>query len=540
MKKKFKVTLVVFLVIILGCFSEVFAADVNTSNTDLGKKAEDNLPVKNLQKNNQLSAETMNSSNTVWNTNDKDTDVNLSNNNLTARVIGGKSSGAVRATNYKTSGKWYWEISIDKFYAQGKYSNGGVAIGIANKTVDITNLKSDKDNNLEFYACKNLVDFSVVTKIYPNGKSYPSKYGQLYTTGDTIGIALDLDNKTVKFSVNGKWYDNIDIPSWDEYFPVVSSYSSITSLWQDVTANFGTKAFKNSVPEGFLPFDTYLATEISLNKTTDTLNVGGTDNLIATITPENAVNKSIKWTSSDSNIVSVDNNGEITALKKGTATITAATQDGSNLSASCAVTVNDPLILNIEPEKTKINLNDTVSANLTIDNIQDIAAEDIRIKYDSTKLKFLGYEQVDGIKLVKDVSQDGELRVILASKGKANIINAKKALLKLNFKGIAAGDALVDVTKGRVSDGITKEYDLTDEQCGQATITIQGIADVDNSGEYTLLDLAIDARHEGEDPSTLPQYNADQDGNKAIDDADLTEIGQKMLDNPNYEFNKEN
>lgn len=195
-------------------------------------------------------------------------------------------------------------------------------------------------------------------------------------------------------------------------------------------------------------------------------------------------------------------------------------------------------ILNIEPEKSKIKLNETVSANLTIDNIKDIAAEDVRIKYDNTKLQFLGSTEVDGIKLVKNEQKDGELRFIVASKGVTNVVQAKKVLLKLNFKGIAAGDALVDVTKGRVSDGITMEKDLTDDQCGQATITIdnEALVDVNKDGQFTLLDLAIDGRHYSEDPASLPQYNTDIVVNKAIDDDDLTKIGEYMLANPNYKF----
>lgn len=193
-------------------------------------------------------------------------------------------------------------------------------------------------------------------------------------------------------------------------------------------------------------------------------------------------------------------------------------------------------MLNVEPEKTKIKTTKTVSANLIIDNIKDIAAEDVRIKYDSTKLKFLGMDEVDGIKLVKSYTQPGELRVIVASKGAANVVNAKKALLKLNFKGIAAGEVLVDVTKGRVSDSITMENDLTDSECGQATIIIEDLKDVNNSGEFTLLDLAIDARLLGEDPKTLTEYNTDIVEDNAIDDDDLLKIGEYMLANPNYKF----
>lgn len=78
-------------------------------------------------------------------------------------------------------------------------------------------------------------------------------------------------------------------------------------------------------------------TSVSLNKTTDNIKVGGSDTLIATLKPLNATNKSIKWSSSDAAIVKVDN-GKLTAIKAGTATIKVTTVDGSK-TASCIVTV---------------------------------------------------------------------------------------------------------------------------------------------------------------------------------------------------------
>lgn len=200
------------------------------------------------------------------------------------------------------------------------------------------------------------------------------------------------------------------------------------------------------------------------------------------------------------------------------------------------------VVLDIEPVKEKIKLNEEVTADLTINNITQIAAEDIRIKYDNEKLKFIGFEEVDGIKLIKDIqdAKNGELRVILSSKGESNIVNAKKALLKLKFKAIKQGEALVDVTKGRVSDGIEMEKDLTDEQCDEGKIIIEEIKDVNASGEFTLLDLAIDARHLNKNPKAqeLSKYNTDISINDAIDEDDLLEIGKLMIDNPNYEPNK--
>jgi uncharacterized protein YjdB len=79
---------------------------------------------------------------------------------------------------------------------------------------------------------------------------------------------------------------------------------------------------------------------ISLNKTTDTLTVGNTDNLTATIAPTNAANKSVTWKSSNISVVAVDNTGKVTAVGAGTATITATTADGGK-TANCTVTVNN-------------------------------------------------------------------------------------------------------------------------------------------------------------------------------------------------------
>lgn len=81
---------------------------------------------------------------------------------------------------------------------------------------------------------------------------------------------------------------------------------------------------------------------VSLNKTTDTLIVGGTDTLIATINPINVNNKAITWTSSDNNIATVDNVGKITGISSGIATITVTTVDG-NKNATCDITVTSTL-----------------------------------------------------------------------------------------------------------------------------------------------------------------------------------------------------
>lgn len=81
-------------------------------------------------------------------------------------------------------------------------------------------------------------------------------------------------------------------------------------------------------------------TGLTLDPSVLSLDVGGTKLLAVAITPSNATNQSLAWTTSDASVAAVTTSGLVVALTPGTATITATTQDGSNRQATCAVTVS--------------------------------------------------------------------------------------------------------------------------------------------------------------------------------------------------------
>lgn len=80
--------------------------------------------------------------------------------------------------------------------------------------------------------------------------------------------------------------------------------------------------------------------QITLNKTEGVLAVGNSVTVTATVTPDNATNTTINWTSSDEKVATVDSNGKVTAVAAGNATITATSESDGDVSADYALTVN--------------------------------------------------------------------------------------------------------------------------------------------------------------------------------------------------------
>ncbi len=189
----------------------------------------------------------------------------------------------------------------------------------------------------------------------------------------------------------------------------------------------------------------------------------------------------------------------------------------------------------------KAKTGDEITSDIIIHNATNICAEDLKIAYDTSKLQFISAENADGMKIYKeDDIAAGIKRYITACLGKANAANGDKILMRLKFKAIDVGEAKIDIANGRIADNSTLEMDVAQEYCGEKIILIEGVKDVNRTGEYTLLDLGIDAWYYGVAVADIDttKYNADQIINGTIDDEDLSEIVAQMLNNSNYPANK--
>ena len=111
---------------------------------------------------------------------------------------------------------------------------------------------------------------------------------------------------------------------------------------------------------------------VSLDQETASLAVGETQALTATVLPADATDKTVIWSSDNTNVASVDANGIVTGMSAGTATIVVTTVDG-NKTDSCVVTVSTPSPIITEPVNLGTAANFAILAKTGISTVPNSA-----------------------------------------------------------------------------------------------------------------------------------------------------------------------
>ncbi len=170
-----------------------------------------------------------------------------------------------------------------------------------------------------------------VTGVSLNKNATTIAIGANETLTATITPA-NADNQAVTWSSN-----NTAVASVDQTGKVTGVSAGTATI--TVTTQDGNKTASCTVTVPDPSADPVAVTGVSLNKTSTSLTVGATETLTATVAPANATNQAVTWSSNNTAVASVDQNGKVTAVAAGTATITVTTQDG-NKTATCTVTVS--------------------------------------------------------------------------------------------------------------------------------------------------------------------------------------------------------
>lgn len=538
-KKKFfgKIGVVFLMALILGVFSSgnVFAVTVGpilTSPEDGWKRIDDNdSMIKYMGNWKFISNYTLGYNSTehvATAVNDK---FSFKFNGSKLRVLGiARSNGAT------------FEIKIDNIVlgtvntsaGRNQYQDQTILFEKLNLSqgihyVDVTVTQADASyfnfDAIDIDSTGALIDPNAVlaTSIGLNKTSLDMAVGQTDTLIPTI-TPDNATNKSVKWTSSDSTIATVD--NTGKVTSIKAGTATITATTTD-SSNLSASCTVN------VKNPDVLASGITLNKSTDSINIGSTDKLTATITPSNVTTMGVIWVSSDTSVATVDSNGNVKGVKAGTATITATTVDGTKLSATCTVTVNaiNPT-LDITSEKPKVNGGDEFVTYVALHNVTNIYAEDIRVNYDSKLFDFVKADVAkDGYEIFnQSVTTSGAIRFIVANKGENNGITGESQVLKLTFKAKnVSGKGKIEPSYGLVANGI----DGTETQvtCVGTEVEVVGFnSDVNKDGRSSLADLAIDARHFSMDKSKWDsKYNVDVVTNDKVDEDDLKAVVQAML-----------
>lgn len=230
------------------------------------------------------------------------------------------------------------------------------------------------------------------------------------------------------------------------------------------------------------------ATGVTVSPDNLELTTGGHSQLSATVAPNDATNKNVSWSSNNTSVATVDNNGYVTAVAPGNATITATTEDGG-YTDTCAVTVSVPAL--VYPEGTFKGI-----ANVLGDNYDIVLA--------------IG-NQSNGLVAVRLSNQDAQATGITFNEGtKAVTITTTGSYSDYTFGTITGTydpntDSIVNIScGGTISAGVSNNGSITALKATTSSTSV--FADCD--GDTAQLQSQFKRRYG--DPWTVDTTNADK------------------------------
>ena len=199
-----------------------------------------------------------------------------------------------------------------------------VAVAPGDATITVTTTDGGKTATCEV---------SVTAKIYPVESVSLDKETAELVEGEEATLVATIAPENATFKA-------VSWTSSDEAVAKVDENGKVTAVAPGkatitVTTTDGDKTATCAVTVTPKPI---LVKAIEINRTELTLVIGKLADLVATVTPADATNKNVVWSSSDEAVATVTQTGRVEAIAPGTATITATAADGSGISASCEVT----------------------------------------------------------------------------------------------------------------------------------------------------------------------------------------------------------
>ncbi len=407
-------------------------------------------------------------------------------------------------------------------------SNGDIiAVGEGTATITITS-KDNKDitDTVTVTVVKKYkVTYEFIGDLIPNGVTAPET--EEHKNGSTVTVKGNPEAEGYTFS----GWSTDDITVSDGKFVIDKDVHFVGSFVKDVT-------------------------DITVDKTEIELEEGETDKITVTVIPDDATNKEVTYKSSDEDVVKVDENGNITAVGEGTATITITSKDDPTKKETIKVTVKAPEkpeepeepesipVEDVIVDKSDITLNvgetDKITATVTPDNATNkevtyISGDETIVKVDENgNITAVGKGKTSVIIVSKDDPSKAET-VFVTVKVPVEDITADKDDIKLEVG--ETEKITVTVTPDNASDKDVT-YESSDESVvkidengnitavgeGEATITITSKNDPTKKDTVKITVTKSEEPSEPEEP-TVPDYTIEVPDGLSIFKGETKPIG---------------
>lgn len=304
-------------------------------------------------------------------------------------------------------------------------------------------------------------------------------------------------------------------------------------------------------------------TSVTFDINTITLSVGGSKTIKANVLPEDAINKELYWESSNNDVATVSN-GAVTAVGEGSATITATTTDGSNIQATCEVTVtsqgNEPMVDDTDIsqlanavyiESTEVKSGSQMTLSIKMKNETPIrgfqfdlylpdgvtvaknAKDRIMASLSSGRLP-----EDDEHSLTTGELTDGAIRFLCSSLYNENFTGNDGEIVTLTVNvsdDMDDGDYPIIIKNARLTETDISKYYIIDYVKSTLTVSSYMLGDINADNEVDVRDYTGVANHiMGNTPDGFVVKAGDVDENGDIDVRDYTGVANIIMGNSVY------
>ena len=363
--------------------------------------------------------------------------------------------------------------SVASVDASGKVS------AVAEGTATITAKAGDKTATCSVTVTKKVVAVESVTL---DKSSLELNEGETATLTATVKPD-NASDKTVTWSSSKTSVATVDANG--KVTAVAEGNATITAKAGNKSATCSVTVTKNVVA----------VESITLDKSSLELTEGETATLTATVKPDNATNKTVTWTSSSSSIATVDQNGKITAVSEGTATITAKAGDKT---ASCTVTVKKKVVAveSVTLDKSSLELTEGETATLTA-TVKPDNATNKTVTWSSSNASIATVDQNGKVTAVAEgtatiTAKAGEKTATCTVAVKKNVVAVESITLDKSSLELTEGETATLTATVKPDNATNKTVTWSSDKTSVATVDANGKVTAVAEGTATITAKAGD------------------------------------------------